>query len=231
MGNNAAMWGKIRLMAGPGARCRLEIPAGGSGLGSFCEIGKGGKVVIDFLEPAAPVAVLRAVGGAYDSIDVADAKIGKLGSFGQDLIAEEALGLEAAEFGGRFIKKTAGLGAGAVDGSLAAIGGVIVHGGHGGFNVAAAAETPHGTQDLFDQVFFHEGGGAEFGVEGFFEFGIDCLLSRADMGAGSKEAGRNGVFGRSRLAGFRGGASGRLSVGCVGSELGWGGHRLSPLKG
>src|SRR6185437_14978906 len=99
--------------------------------------------------------VLSARGGADDFFDVADAEVGEVRALRGDFVAHESLGLEAAERGGCLMEKTARLGAGAVDGGLAAIG--VVEDGEGGFDEAAAAETPHGSEDFFGQVFFHQG--------------------------------------------------------------------------
>jgi hypothetical protein len=165
-------------------------------LGSFCEIGArgGGEVVFNVPALEAAPAVTGEVGGADNSLHVANAEIGEIGSFGQDLVAKKAFRLEAAEFGGRLVKKTAGLGAGAIDGELAAAGGVIIEGGEGGFDEAAAAKTPHGSENFLDQVLFQEGSGAEFGVEGLFVHAIDGIFAGADEGAGGEEAGGEGVL-------------------------------------
>ena len=156
-----------------------------------------GEAVLDAFAP-----------GADDFFHVADAETGEIGAFGEDLVAHVALGLEAAEFGGRLIKKTAGLGAGTVDGGLAAVGGVVVEGGEGGFGEAAAAEAPHGSEDFLDQAFFHQRDGAEFDLEGFFEIGVEGLFAGADQGAGGEEAGGEGVLGGDGFAFFGGGAGG-----------------------
>lgn len=202
----------------------------GRSLGSFCKFGafrevrERREVVFDAFALEAALAILRTCGCSDDFFDVADAEIGEVGSFGEDFVARDALGLEAAEFGGCLIKKTACLGAGAVDRGLAAVGGVVVEGGEGGFDEAAAAEAPHGCEDFFDEVLFHEGGGAEFGLERLFEIGVEGLFSGADQGAGGEEAGGEGVLGGGGLAFFGGGAGGGLGVGGVGGELGGGGH-------
>jgi hypothetical protein len=74
-----------------------------------------------------------------------------LGKFG----AEEAFRLQAAQFGHRAAEGDIGLGAGAIDGSLGRKRLGIIHGidiaGAGGqrfLDLRAAAQTPHGVQDL-----------------------------------------------------------------------------------
>src|SRR5580700_2199544 len=113
-------------------------------------------------------------------------------------MGELAFGLEPAEFGGRFVEQTVGLGAGAVDGVLDAFG-VRVGGFHGveddvltvveaedevGFDFATAAETPLGTLDLLDESFFEDSGGGEFVMESSAEGGVGAFFAGADEVAG-----------------------------------------------
>jgi hypothetical protein len=93
---------------------------------AFCEIRDRREVILHALALEAALAVLSTVGDADDFFDVANAEAGEIGSFGQDLSAKKALGLETAEFGGRLIKMTAGLGTGTVDGGLTRAGRVVV---------------------------------------------------------------------------------------------------------
>ena len=76
-------------------------------LGLFCEIGglseirQGREVVLYAFPLETAFAVLSAFGGADDLFCVGDAEIGEVESVGEDLVAREAVGLEAAEFSGR----------------------------------------------------------------------------------------------------------------------------------
>jgi hypothetical protein len=180
------------------------------GLGSFCEIRAwdGGEVVLNALAIAASFTLESTVGSAHHLFEIADAEVGEVGSFGRGFIAVVALGLETAKLGGRFMKEPAGLRAGAIDGSLAAFGGFVVEIYERGFDETAAAQAPHGAENFLDQVFFHQSGGAKFGVEGFFELGVDGLFAGTDQGAGGEESGGEGVLRRGGFTFFGGGTCG-----------------------
>jgi hypothetical protein len=162
-------------------------------------------------------------GGAHDLAHLADAETGEAGSFAHNFAAEDALGLEAAELGDRFIKNTAGVGAGAVDGDLTAFGGFVIEGGEGGFDEAAATEPPHGAEDFLRQAFFHPVSGTEFGVEGLLQFRVERFFARADE-CGGEQARGDGIFRRGSLPCFADGAGGGLGVREVGGKLCVGGH-------
>jgi hypothetical protein len=106
-------------------------------------------------------------GGAKDSCHITEAETGDAGSFRMNFAAEYALGLEAAEPGDRVVKNSAGVGAGAIDGSLAPLGGFVIEGREGRLGEGAAAKAPEGAEDFRRQVLFQQGGGRELGMERF----------------------------------------------------------------
>lgn len=154
--------------------------------GEIGDFGQGGEVVFDAFALQTAAALGGVIGSAHNLFEIANAEVIRRSRFGKDFVAVLALRLKAAEFGGGPIKKTAGLGAVAVDGGLAAGGGIVIESGEGGFGEAAAAETPEGADDFFEQVLFEDGGGGEFGVERFFEFcGDEGVLSGRGHGVTS----------------------------------------------
>jgi hypothetical protein len=62
-----------------------------------------------------------------DGSEVAEAEIGEVGARWEVFVAEVALGLELAEFGGAFVQEAVGLSAGPVDGVLEFGGGLVLH--------------------------------------------------------------------------------------------------------
>ena len=125
-----------------------------------------------------------------------------------------------------------GLRAGAVDGFLDALGigagrfhgirdvvfSVVETEYQARFDLAAAAETPGGALDFFDEDFFEDADGGEFVEERGVERRVGALFAGADEVAG-EEAENDGVFGRPGAA-FGGARSGGgLSVRDVGCDL------------
>ena len=164
-----------------------------------------------------------------DGTEVAEAEVGDVGAGFEVFVAEVTFGLELAEFGGAFVEQTMGLGAGAVDGSLEFGRGFILHrvglgvGVEGCdeafFDLAAAAETPHGAADFVDEIVFEDAGGGEVQAERVVEFGIEGLFAGTDEVVGGEEAVFGGVFGRRCFALFGAWTGGGLRVGEIGREL------------
>lgn len=122
-------------------------------------------------------------------------------------VAEEvAIGLEAAEFGGAFVKQAVRQGAGAVDGQLDFGGGFGLHGverlREAGLDLAAAAETPEGAVDFIDEAGFERSGGGEGEEEIGFGLRVVLFLTGADEIGLGEEAVGSGVFGANGAAGF-----------------------------
>jgi hypothetical protein len=147
--------------------------------------------------------------GFMEGLEVGDAEVGDVGFLREEFVAELALGLEFAEFGGAFVEEAMGLGAGAVDGFLDFFR-LGVHGFHGiedeasavvepedevGFDFAAAAETPHGASDFVDQAVFEDALGGEVLADGLVEFDVEVLFVGSDEVRGGEEAVFQGVLG------------------------------------
>ena len=147
--------------------------------------------------------------GFVEGLEVGDAEVGDVGFLREEFVAELALGLEFAEFGGAFVEEAVGLGSGAVDRFLDFFG-VGAHGFHGiedeasavvepehevGFDFTAAVETPHGSADFGGEVVFEDALGGEIGVDGLVEFGVKVLLVGSDEVRGGEEAVFQGVLG------------------------------------
>jgi hypothetical protein len=148
---------------------------------------------------------------------VTEAEGGEIGAGFESVVEEVAIGLEAAEFGGAFVKQAVRLGAGAVDGELEFGGGFGLHGvgraggayvlltqglQEGGLDLAAAAETPDGAVDFVDEAGFERAGGCEGGDEIGFGLRVVLFLTGADEIGLGEEAVGGGVFGAGRAAGF-----------------------------
>ena len=145
-------------------------------------------------------------------------------------MAELALCLELAEFGGAFVEEAVGLGAGAIDGLLDLVGGGAGH-FHGvedvaatvvetdddvGFYLATTAKTPHGAMDLIHEIAFEWTGGREGIDEVGFGLGVNFFFAGADEIAVSKKAFGDRVFGGCRLARVGARSGGGLGVDGVG---------------
>ena len=163
---------------------------------------------------------------------VGQAELCRVGVLIESFISILALGLEPAEFGGGVVEQAMGLGAGAVDGALDPFA-MRVHGFHGirdevvsiaeeddemGFDFTAAAETPGGSVDFFDEELFVSAYGAEGQEECEVEVGMGAFFAGPDEIAGV-EAEDDGVFGRCGFSGFGARAGGRLRVRSVGCGL------------
>ena len=205
----------------------------GLGLGLSCNRGylpavvvEGGGHLIDFIE-----FMLAETGGDLmihvfsDLADVADAQWREFCAVCEEFVAEVALGLELAELGDAFVEKAVGLGAGAIDRVLGSGGGCVLHGvscaggDEGGFDLAAAAQTPQGAMDFVGEIAFEDADGGELIEEIGSVLFVEGFFAGADEIAGGEEAVGGGVFG---AGGFTGGGSrpGRsLGVGDVGCDL------------
>jgi hypothetical protein len=194
-----------------------------------------GFIEMAFAETGGYLAIETFLYGAV----VGEAEGGEIDAGFDSLVEEVALGLEAAEFGGAFVKQAVRLGAGAVDGELEFGGGRGLHGVRGvgcvgclrsygleesGFDVAAAAETPEGAVDFVDEAGFERAGGCEGGDEVGFGLGVVVFLTGADEIGLGEEAVGGGVFGAGGAAGVGARAGGELGVGDVGCELSGGRH-------
>jgi hypothetical protein len=140
-----------------------------------------------------------------NGVKVAEAEVRNVGAFAVVVVAVLTLGLEFAEFGGAFVEEAMSQGTGAVYGELKAGSGFFLHrvllcraGVEGDeilFDLAAAAETPHGTADFVGEVEFERADGSEAFLEVLGEFGIGVLFVGADKVTGGKEAEGDGVLG------------------------------------
>ena len=149
-----------------------------------------------------------------------------------------AFGLEFAKFGGAFVQQAVGLGTGAVDRVLDSEGTAFIglHGVHDedgvvveteqetGFHLAAAAETPCGAADFFDESVFESPDGSEFAFEIGLEFDVVGLFVGADEVASGEEAEGDAVTRGGCFALFGAGACGGLRVALVGCDLSCCGH-------
>ena len=115
--------------------------------------------------------------------------------FRNGLVADLALGLEAAEFGGGSLKVAQGLGAGTVDRVLR-----IALNFDRGFGFGAAAQAPGGMNDLGGEGGFHGAFGSEVPLEAFAENLIDVFFFGANDVAGGIDAEDGGVAGHARFA-------------------------------
>jgi hypothetical protein len=205
----------------------------GCGGGEFrrvggCEHGVDNGLVLEFL--VAELADMLRVDVFLDGAKIADAELGGVGAFVEIFVAVLALGLEFAEFGGAFVEQAVGECSCTVDGELEAGGCFLLHrvllgwAGEIFFDLAAAAEPPHGAADFVGEIEFEHAYGGEIGVESLGEFGVGGLLVGADEVAGGEEAEGDGVL---RGGGFTGFCARAAAVsffwcdfGCVVEEAG-----------
>ncbi|MGA3008133.1 MAG: hypothetical protein ABSE59_09610 [Opitutaceae bacterium] len=133
--------------------------------------------------------------------------MGDVGSAVEVFVAELALGLKLAKFGGSFVQEPVRQGTRAVDGELDSGHGLVLHRvreragavgcccGKTFFDLATAAETPHGATDFIDEVVFEQAGGDEVVLQRVVEFGVEGLFTWTDEVVYGEQAAGDVVLG------------------------------------
>ena len=129
-----------------------------------------------------------------DLLIAGEAEFGGAGFPIKELVAELALGLDAAQFGDGAVEESMGLGTGAVDGLLLrvvehGIGFAVRDAVHGGFDDATAAKTPGGVDDFGGESVLDGTFGREVYFEAGAEFRVEVVLFGADEVAAGVESG------------------------------------------